>query len=48
MKIHFYERAVALGLATLINLALLGSIEYLAGKPQAPGLWAAAVTADRG
>lgn len=48
MKIHFHERAVAPGLATLINLALLGSIEFLAGQPQAPRLWAAAVTADRG
>jgi hypothetical protein len=47
MKIRLLERIVALGLAAVINLALLGSIEFLAGRPDAGALWAAAGIATR-
>jgi hypothetical protein len=47
MKIHFLERVVALGLASVVNLALLGSIEFLAGRQDAAALWAAAAMAIR-
>jgi len=48
MKIRLLERIVALGLASAVNLALLGSIEFLAGRPDTSALWAAAVMAARG
>ena len=43
MKNHFLERIVAFGLASVVNLALLGSIEFLAGRQDMAALWAAAV-----
>jgi len=47
MKIHPFQRAVSLVLAAVINLALLGGIEFLAGQEEASPQWAAAVMADR-
>jgi hypothetical protein len=48
MKIRLLERIVALGLASAVNLALLGSVEFLAGRPDMGALWTAAVMATRG
>ena len=45
MKTRLYERAVSLALALLVNLGMLGSIEFLAGQENASPLWAAAVVA---
>ena len=47
MKTRPHERLVALVLALLVNLGLLGSIETLAGHPGVSPLWASAVTASR-
>lgn len=48
MKIRLFERAVSLALAAVINLGMLGAIEYLAGQQDVSLQWAAAVMAKRG
>lgn len=48
MKTHPLQRAAALALALLVNLAMLGSIETLAGNEAVSPLWAAVVAAPRG
>lgn len=48
MKTHPLQRATALVLALLVNLAMFGSIETLAGNQALSPLWATAVSASRG
>lgn len=48
MKTNLIHRSTSLLMATLITLALFGSIDHLAGIEEASGVWAAAVMAPRG
>ena len=40
-KLNLYNRGIALSLAAMVTLGLLGGIDQLAHKPQAADAWAA-------
>ncbi len=48
MKIHLIQRTISITLAAVITLGLFGGIDHLAGVEGVSGVWAAAVTAQRG
>lgn len=47
MRLHLYQRAAALALASLLTAAMLAAIDRLAGLEDASPQWAAAVAAKR-